>query len=429
MAICYNKYVTYYFFHEEVFTMKGKRFVAVVITCLLVLVSSVTALAASSDQRVRQVEITVTNDKGTVAFASHEPEKYDVLLVDSDDFDIGDEEIYFDVKAVAKNGYYFDDDHVSVKFYGDKSGVKRDEIDIENSGEVSISITIRAIAGDLEEPGNAWWSYDYFGLAEWDEVDGADKYIVRVNRDQELTVYDTSVDLRPYLRYGKNNYFEVRADSNVSVVDKSSWCRSDDLDLRGDDWEYQYYDYNWNWGNNYGPSHNNNANNHYRPGSDVVTSTYTNVGTWVKKYDGYWYFYDKYNNQKTGWQLINNCWYYLQPGTGRMLTGWQYINNHWYYMQASGEMLTGWQFINGYWYYMQSSGEMLTGLQYINGEYYYLAEYEAPVGHMVTGWYTVEGKRRFFSTVEAPVGHMYRGVAGVDNYGNYFEFRRDGTVR
>ena len=52
MAICYNKYVTYYFFHEEVFTMKGKRFVAVVITCLLVLVSSVTALAASSDQRV-----------------------------------------------------------------------------------------------------------------------------------------------------------------------------------------------------------------------------------------------------------------------------------------------------------------------------------------------------------------------------------------
>ena len=82
--------------------MKGKRFVAVVITCLLVLVSSVTALAASSDQRVRQVEITVTNDKGTVAFASHEPEKYDVLLVDSEDFDIGDEEIYFDVKAVAR---------------------------------------------------------------------------------------------------------------------------------------------------------------------------------------------------------------------------------------------------------------------------------------------------------------------------------------
>ena len=41
-----------------------------------------------------------------------------------------------------------------------------------------------------------------------------------------------------------------------------------------------------------------------------------------------------------------------------MLTGWQRINNKWYYMDISGAMLTGWQQIDGKWYYFYASGAL-----------------------------------------------------------------------
>lgn len=78
--------------------------------------------------------------------------------------------------------------------------------------------------------------------------------------------------------------------------------------------------------------------------------------------------------KKTGWQQINNHWYYFDPASGAMKTNWQLINNKWYYFDsASGMMKTDWQLINNQWYYFDlTNGDMKTGWQLINNQWYYL---------------------------------------------------------
>ena len=47
----------------------------------------------------------------------------------------------------------------------------------------------------------------------------------------------------------------------------------------------------------------------------------------------------------------------LYDNTGAMETGWQKINNKWYYMDDSGAMQTGWKKIDKKWYYFYSNGK------------------------------------------------------------------------
>ena len=42
---------------------------------------------------------------------------------------------------------------------------------------------------------------------------------------------------------------------------------------------------------------------------------------------------------QTGWQWIDNAWYYLGDN-GMMQTGWQWIDNDWYYLGNNGIMVT-----------------------------------------------------------------------------------------
>ena len=389
--------------------MKGRKKLATLLfTVIALLMCSITAFAAE-EGKVRIIKINVTNDDGTLAFNSKEPEKYEITdAVYDDDLEIGYEDAEIEVTARAKEGYFFDPDHVKASFYKDDRGVRQNDIEWEDYDTVTIYIEVRVISGELETPGYASWSYDHLGLAEWDEVYGTNKYEVNIN-DHKITVYGTEADLSSYLEYGKRNYFKVRAISEVYGVSASSWEKSDDLDLRGDDWRYEY-----------GPSLGGGNYPNNNPG-------YIHKGTWIREYDGYWYYYNNSGRKQTGWTQLSGSWYYLQPGSGRMLTGWQFVNGNWYYMQESGEMLTGWQYINNNWYYMESSGKMLTGWQYINGQWYYLSENRAPVGHMYTGWNTINGKRYYFSEYEAPVGHMYANRTARDTQGRTYHFAPDGV--
>ena len=53
-----------------------------------------------------------------------------------------------------------------------------------------------------------------------------------------------------------------------------------------------------------------------------------------------------------------------------MVTGWQKINNKWYYFGSSGAMQTGWiKEVNGNWYYLMPSGAMARNT-WISGKYY-----------------------------------------------------------
>ena len=48
----------------------------------------------------------------------------------------------------------------------------------------------------------------------------------------------------------------------------------------------------------------------------------------------------------TGWQKVNNSWYFLK-NDGAMAIGWQKINNKWYYLYNDGTMASD-TIINGY---------------------------------------------------------------------------------
>ena len=61
---------------------------------------------------------------------------------------------------------------------------------------------------------------------------------------------------------------------------------------------------------------------------------------------------------------------------GAALTGWQQINNHWYYMDKENAWcLTGWQEIDGKKYYFDPENAwMVTGKQTIDGVDYVFAD-------------------------------------------------------
>ena len=53
--------------------------------------------------------------------------------------------------------------------------------------------------------------------------------------------------------------------------------------------------------------------------------------------------------KKTGWQLINNHWYYFDPTSEAMKTSWQFINNQWYYLDLiNGNCFTNTTTPDGY---------------------------------------------------------------------------------
>lgn len=107
-------------------------------------------------------------------------------------------------------------------------------------------------------------------------------------------------------------------------------------------------------------------------------------GTWERTETGIWKF------RQTGgayavsrWGMVDGLWYYFD-GEGRMLTGWQYINQQWYYLCTEedtktkiglkeGAMATGWHFDSAYqaWFYLGTDGAMAIGQREIDGKRYY----------------------------------------------------------
>ena len=126
--------------------------------------------------------------------------------------------------------------------------------------------------------------------------------------------------------------------------------------------------------------------------------------------DGTWYWLGSNGRMTTGWQNVNGSWYWL-PG-GHMATGWQKVNGYWYWLGSNGRMTTGWQSVDGTWYWLGSNGRMTTGWQNVNGSWYWL-----PGGHMATGWQKVNGYWYWLGSN----GCMTTGWQSIDGYSYYFD--------
>ena len=104
-----------------------------------------------------------------------------------------------------------------------------------------------------------------------------------------------------------------------------------------------------------------------------------NIG-WTSDGGIRYYCKDESRVKVTGWQNINNKWYYFDASDCSMQTGWLNDNGTWYYLTESrylsegyvsiknglGAMKTGWLNDNGTWYYLNANGSMAANTT-ING--------------------------------------------------------------
>ena len=100
-----------------------------------------------------------------------------------------------------------------------------------------------------------------------------------------------------------------------------------------------------------------------------------------------WYYYDEKSMVQTGWQNIGGRYYYFN-NNGMMKTGWLQSGGKWYYLNTGGDRRSGWLELNKKWYYMDSNGVMQTGLARADGHVFYFNA----SGEMQTGWQKVSNK-------------------------------------
>lgn len=180
------------------------------------------------------------------------------------------------------------------------------------------------------------------------------------------------------------------------------------------------------------------SNDTYRTGWQKINNHWYyyngdgDMQTGWQKIDGKFYYMNFSGVMLTGWQAINGKWYYLNP-SGDRKSGWLWLDNHWYYLDSNGvmltglirigsvsyycnsdgEMLTGWQVVNGRWRYFDSSGVMKTGWQKISNTWYFMDSN----GDMRTGWMDLGGERYYLTSS----GAMLTGWGGIDNKWYYFD--------
>lgn len=363
--------------------MKAKKAMSFVLAAVLAMGMTFPALA--SDEKIDTVRLEFSYSKA--------PESGDeigdiTVIGDSSEFyvesaeytNIEDQDVWTvgDVPEVkielsAREGYRFS---YTSKSHFKLSGCDADfkKAKIYDSGDyIEVYAELKRIGGKLE--GTSWLEWNDT-VAEWEEIEGAKSYDVKLLRDDRtvttVNTTGTSYNFAGYFNREGDYTFRVRAiarynnktgewseDSDTFYVDEDDagqftgsgrWIQ----DNRG--WWYSY-----------------------------DTGGYPS-SCW-KQIDGAWYHFDNSGYIETGWQRIDGDWYYL-GGNGVMLSGWQYINGQWYYLDSSGRMQTGWQSSGGRWYYLNSSGVMMTGWQRLNGQWYYLDG----SGAMTTGWQAVNGK-------------------------------------
>lgn len=164
----------------------------------------------------------------------------------------------------------------------------------------------------------------------------------------------------------------------------------------------------------------------YKDGQDIKRAT------WFDENGKRYYFYSN-GKMATGFiKLADGVFYYLDPSTGALKTGWQYIDNKWYYFSPNAEgnkekgcMKTGWLNNNGNWYYFYSDGSMATGFINLGGDaYYYLDESSTSnIGIMKTGWQKINGYWYYFNkSGEGVEGMMKKGWQYIGGKWYYFYY-------
>lgn len=206
----------------------------------------------------------------------------------------------------------------------------------------------------LGTPENLVWDDDDEYVATWDEVEYCDLYEVKIflenwdgkTKSKTVTTKRPEIDLSEYATDGDVT-FHVRSvpkdDKQKKYYTASPWVDMND--------------------------------------SVTISEDNTVSGIFDQTKDGEKVLTMEDGKKASGWQRINNVWYYFDPADGnRAATNrWALINNSWYYFGEDSSMASGWVYVNGFWYYMNNQydtadyGKMQVGwIQPGPAEWFYL---------------------------------------------------------
>ncbi|MCF0106876.1 MAG: hypothetical protein HUJ53_08950, partial [Holdemanella sp.] len=200
----------------------------------------------------------------------------------------------------------------------------------------------------------------------------------------------------------------------------------------------------------------------------IVNNHYFNIPdghmeTGWKEIDGSWYYFDSQNGEMATnkWMKSGNKWYYLMEDgsmasngivmdsthtfycfdkNGAMVTGWQLVDDNWYYFEASGAMATS-KWIGNYYveedgimatskwigsYYVDESGLWVSGKErysWVNDLALWYLYDEVDKDLVKSDWKTVKGKKYYFDAY----GVMATGLYPVED--DYYFFGSDGAMK
>lgn len=145
---------------------------------------------------------------------------------------------------------------------------------------------------------------------------------------------------------------------------------------------------------------------------------------WFQSAAGNWYYFDANGKAMTGLHVINGQWYDFDADNAWSLAGCQKVDNSWYYFNPNhdgsyGAAKTGWQSINNNWYYFANDGKALTGLQTVNGQLNYFDPNNA---WLLAGWQKINGSWYYFNpNHDGSYGAAKAGWQKINNRWYYFD--------
>ena len=387
--------------------MKMKKVWCMVLAAAMTFMSVMPAFAA--DKKIDTVKLTFSYDRAPASGDSigsiHVSGDTDSYYVESaeytnaehqDTWTVGDvPEVK--VELYAKDGYRFS---YTSKSHFKISGCNAEfqKAKIYDSGDyIEVTAQLKRVGGKLEGTSNLEWND---GIAEWDSIDGAKSYDVKLLRNEKTvtTVNTTATSFNFSGYFNKEGDYTFRVRAIASYNNKAGEWSDDSSSYYVDEDEAGTYNGTGKW-----IQDNNGWWYSYSTGGYPTNC-------W-KQINGAWYYFNTSGYCQTGWVRVDRQWYYLTGG-GVMTTGWQFVGGQWYYLNGSGEMQTGWQCVGNKWYYLDSSGAMKVGWQQIGGQWYYLnGNGEMTIGWQFVGgrWYYMGGNGVMYANTWTPDGRYVDG--------------------
>ena len=311
---------------------------------------------------IGSVDVTISSGDAK-CYISEAPEYYDT---NDDEWERGEIPV-IRLELEAHDDYKFTSStKVSVSGYHSDLKSKK----VLNSGDgLRVDIKLRKVSGDLEEVEDLEWDGR---RAEWDDVEDADKYEVKLYRNgtavTTITTSGNSFNFYPYMTRSGDYTFKVRAISN-SDGEKSEWSSESE----------EYYMSSADVYTGSAPTTTDYTSSTTSSGSSPANSSASYNAGWAQDAIG-WTFWQNGQALKNTWLYVDNNWFYM-GSNNYMMTGWIYVDNNWFYLNpisdgTKGAMLSGWQNINGVVYYLNpvsdgTKGALKVGYQVIDGNTYY----------------------------------------------------------